>query len=316
MSTSSPDFFTRYEFLIRRLHSLTGLVPVGAYMTVHLLVNASILNGPAAFQGNVNGIHALGPALPLIEWSFIFLPIIFHALIGVWIIRTGKSNTSQYRYVNNWRYSLQRVSGMIAIVFIFFHVFHLHGWFHTDWWLSKVQPWGMAQFRPYNAASTLAGAFSGFLWPVFYVIGIVASVFHFANGVWTMGITWGVWTSPRAQRDASYVCAAGGIGLLLVGLSALLGVKNVDAQEAKAIEDAMYKARIEAREIEPTPHKTTDGHAAHHATGPQEDGDSASGIPHSPPSESFGEKPVDRAANAQYPPANSAAGAAVDSDGR
>lgn len=293
MSTSSPDFFTRHEFLIRRLHSLTGLVPVGAYMTVHLLVNASILNGPAAFQGNVNGIHALGPALPLIEWTFIFLPIIFHALIGVWIIKTGKSNTGNYRYVNNWRYTLQRVTGMIAIVFIFFHVFHLHGWFHTDWWLSKVQPWGMAQFRPYNAASTLASALSGFFWPIFYVIGIVSSVFHFANGVWTMGITWGVWTSPRAQRDASYVCAAGGVGLLLVGLSALVGVKKLDANEAKVIEDAMYKARIEAREIEPTPHKTTDGHAAEHGT----EDNSAAATQKTDGSGTLSEKPADNSVN-------------------
>ncbi len=51
MSTSqSVDFFTKHEFLIRRLHSLSGLVPVGAYMVVHLLVNASILNGAGSFQ--------------------------------------------------------------------------------------------------------------------------------------------------------------------------------------------------------------------------------------------------------------------------
>ncbi len=261
MSTSSLDFFTKHEFLIRRLHSLTGLIPVGAYMTVHLLVNASVLGGAAAFQGNVNNIHALGPLLPLVEWLFIFLPIIFHAVIGVWIIKTGKSNTSHYRYVNNWRYTLQRVTGMIAIVFIFFHVFHMHGWIHTEWWLSRIEPWGMAAFRPYNAASTLSAALAGYFWPPFYVIGIVSSVFHFANGIWTMGITWGVWTSPRAQRNATYLCTAGGALLLLVGLSALYGGMTLDNEEAKVIEDSMMKARLEARELEPAPHKTTDGHS-------------------------------------------------------
>lgn len=119
--------------------------------------------------------------------------------MGVWIIRTGKWNQDRYRYVSNWRYTLQRWTGVIAILFIFFHVFHLHGWFHGEWWLKTVaEPLGMAQFRPYNAASTLAtamGSFGGFVWPVFYFVGIVSCVFHFANGVWTMGITWGVWTS-------------------------------------------------------------------------------------------------------------------------
>ena len=256
MSAPTPSFFMRHEFLIRRLHSLSGLIPVGAYMTVHLLVNASLANGPASFQNNVNQIHSLGSALPLVEWLFIFLPILFHAVVGVWIIRTGKSNHDHYRYVSNWRYTLQRATGVIAIFFIFFHVFHLHGWFHGDWWLSKVaEPLGMAQFRPYNAASTLAEALSGYVWPLFYIVGIAASVFHLANGIWTMGITWGVWTSPTAQRRASYVCAAGGALLLLVGFSALVSALRVDPTAARAIEDAIYNARVTAREIEPNEHK-------------------------------------------------------------
>lgn len=256
MSAPTPSFFMRHEFLIRRLHSLSGLIPVGAYMTVHLLVNASLANGPASFQNNVNQIHSLGSALPLVEWLFIFLPILFHAVVGVWIIRTGKSNHDNYRYVSNWRYTLQRATGVIAILFIFFHVFHLHGWFHSDWWLRSVaEPLGMAQFRPYNAASTLAEALSGYVWPVFYLVGVVASVFHLANGVWTMGITWGVWISPAAQRRASYVCAGGGAVLLIVGLSALVTAMRVDPDEARAIEDGIYNARVSAREIEPNPHK-------------------------------------------------------------
>lgn len=259
MSQSPTDFFTKHEFLIRRLHSLSGLIPVGAYMTVHLLVNSSLLNGPGAFQKNVNQIHSLGSALPLVEWLFIFLPIIFHAVIGIWIIRTGKSNHDNYRYVANWRYTIQRWTGVIAVLFIFFHVFHLHGWFHTDWWLKNVaEPFGMAQFRPYNAASTLAIAMQGIVWPIFYFVGIVSCVFHFANGVWTMGITWGLWISPDAQKKASYVCAAGGVFLTVVGLSALFAAINTDAQAAREIEDKMYEAAVETGELVDNPHKRSE----------------------------------------------------------
>ncbi|HBE68918.1 MAG TPA: succinate dehydrogenase [Planctomycetaceae bacterium] len=259
MSQSPTDFFTKHEFLIRRLHSLSGLIPVGAYMTVHLLVNSSLLNGPGAFQKNVNQIHSLGSALPLVEWLFIFLPIIFHAVIGIWIIRTGKSNHDNYRYVANWRYTLQRWTGVIAVLFIFFHVFHLHGWFHTDWWLKNVaEPFGMAQFRPYNAASTLAIALQGIVWPVFYFVGIVSCVFHFANGVWTMGITWGLWISPEAQKKASLVCAAGGVFLTVVGLSALFAAMSTDAQAAREIEDKMYEAAVETGELVDNPHKRSE----------------------------------------------------------
>jgi succinate dehydrogenase / fumarate reductase cytochrome b subunit len=255
-ASASVGFFSKNEFLIRRLHSLSGLIPVGAYMVVHLLVNATLLNGPGAFQSNVNLIHSLGKLLPLVEWTFIFLPIIFHALIGVWIIRSGKSNLANYRFVSNWRYSLQRWSGVIAILFIFFHVFHLHGWFHGQWWMTNVAgPLGMANFKAYNAASTLAVALSGIVWPAFYFLGVVACVFHLANGIWTMGITWGVWTTPKAQSTASLVCSAGGLLLLVVGLSALAGARMTDPEKARYVEDEMYHSKVKTGEILATPEK-------------------------------------------------------------
>ncbi len=277
-SSSIDNFFVRNEFLIRRLHSLSGLVPVGAYMTVHLIVNASLLNGAGTFQNNVNQIHSLGRLLPLVEWTFIFLPIIFHAVVGVWIVWSGKSNQDHYRYAANWRYSLQRWTGVIAIIFIFTHVFHLHGWLHFDWWLENVaNRLGMAQFRPYNAASTLGSAMQGYVWPIFYLIGIVASVFHFANGVWTMGITWGIWISPRAQRNAGIICATGGSLLLVIGLSALVATTQVDVESAKSIEDAMYNAKVASGEIVPNEHKRSE-HGTVLEEEPSESDDSESDI--------------------------------------
>ena len=45
--SSGSTFLGRHQFLIYRLFSLAGLLPVGAYVVVHLLVNASVLAGPA-----------------------------------------------------------------------------------------------------------------------------------------------------------------------------------------------------------------------------------------------------------------------------
>ncbi len=228
-------------------------------MTVHLAVNSTLMNGPGAFQTQVNQIHSLGAVLPFVEWTFIFLPLLFHALVGIWIIRSGHSNAGQYRFVNNKRYTLQRWSGVIAVLFILFHVFHLHGWFHAEAWLKNVaEPLGMARFRPYNAASTLAQALSGFVYPAFYAIGVIACVFHLANGIWTMGITWGVWLTPQAQRRADYVCAGFGVLLGIVGLSALWAAKTTDVEEAKRVENAMYEQKVRTGEIKPNPHKRSE----------------------------------------------------------
>jgi succinate dehydrogenase / fumarate reductase cytochrome b subunit len=255
-TTNPRPFLARHEFFVRRLHSLTGLVPVGAFMTVHLLANASILEGPGAFQKTVYQIHSLGALLPVVEWVFIFLPILFHGLLGLAIIRSGVMNTGTYCYSSNVRYMLQRASGIIAFLFIFLHVFHMHGWIHADAWVRNVvEPLGGGQFRPYSAPSTLGLALDGLVFPVLYAIGILTCVFHLCNGLWTMGITWGVWTSPAAQRRANYLCGGLGVFLGLVGLSALFGAASIDVPQARKVEDGMYSAKVLTHEIVPNDHK-------------------------------------------------------------
>jgi len=251
IASNPTNFFSKNEFLIRRLHSLSGLVPVGAYMVVHLFTNASLLNGVPTFQKAVNTIHSLGVVLPVVEWGFIFLPILFHGIFGIWIIKSGQSNLSHYRYTSNFRYAAQRWTGVIAFIFILFHVLHLHGWFHFEAWLSAIQPWGFGSFRPYNASSTLALALKGYVWPAFYIVGILACVYHLANGIWTFGITWGIWISPAAQKRASLACAGFGVLLAIVGMSALGGAKLIDPAQARAIEDKLNQPRIDSGEISP-----------------------------------------------------------------
>jgi succinate dehydrogenase / fumarate reductase cytochrome b subunit len=254
---SQPSFLARHEFLIRRLHSLSGLIPVGAYMVIHIVTNASVLNGAATYQNAVYQIHGLGKILPVVEWVFIFIPILFHAIIGVLIIREGLPNTTSYPYLSNVRYTLQRASGIVAFVFIMWHVFHMHGWFHADWWIDHVaRPLGGWKFRPFNAGSTGAAAMQqSLIIVVLYVIGVLSCVFHLANGLWTMGITWGIWTTPRAQKRADVVCAALGVLLAAVALGAIGGFATLDVEGARTVEDKMRHAREAEGLIEPDEHK-------------------------------------------------------------
>ena len=255
-SVSNRPFLVRHEFLIRRLHSLSGLVPVGAYMCIHLLTNASVVDSPGSFQRLVYQIHSLGIVLPVVEWGFIFLPLLFHAIIGVVIIRGGLPNSGTYRYGKNLRYTLQRATGMIALLFILWHVFHMHGWFHMNWWLkSVVEPLNGGLFRPYNAASSMGAAMNGIAVPLLYAIGVLSCVFHLANGIWTMGITWGVWVSPAAQKRADIVCITFGIALAALSMTALTGAVTVDEAKARQIEDQIYAAKRAAGEVPEHSHK-------------------------------------------------------------
>jgi succinate dehydrogenase / fumarate reductase, cytochrome b subunit len=233
-SEPSESFLTRHQFLIYRLFSLCGLIPVGAFLVVHLLTNASITAGPASFQSRVDLIHSLGPLLVPVEIAFIFLPMLFHAAVGFVIIANGLPNVGSYPYVGNVRYALQRATGMIAFAFIIWHIWQLH-------WLGR--PFGGGSFDPHHASSTAARALAPLAVSLLYSIGVLATVFHFANGLWTLGITWGLWTSPAAMRRANWVSMAVGVVLAAAGLGAVGGMRGVNVEEAELIEERMTEAR-------------------------------------------------------------------------
>ncbi len=231
---SAESFFSRHQFLIYRLFSLSGLIPVGAFLVVHLVTNASVLAGPGTFQSRVDMIHSLGPLLVPIEWAFIFLPMLFHAAVGFAIIAGGLPNVGSYPYVGNVRYTLQRATGMIAFAFIIWHVIQLH-------WMGA--PLGGGKFDPHHASSSAAVALQPIGVTILYAIGVLSAVFHLSNGLWTIGITWGLWTSPAAMRRASWVSVI--VGLLLggAGLGALAGMRSVDVEQARVIEDRMDEVK-------------------------------------------------------------------------
>ncbi len=257
-------FFERNEFVIRRVHSLLGLVPVGLFMAAHLFVNASVFNGVESFQNQVYMIHSLGPLVLVVEWVFIFLPILAHALMGFWFIHAAKSNTRSYPYGKNYRYVAQRVTGMIAFFFILWHVLHMNGVIHAEWFRESIaDAIGLAQFRPYNAASTAAEAMQNPIVTVLYTIGMLSCVFHFANGLWTMGITWGVWVSPAAQKRASQLCLGFGAVLAVVGMVSIVGLWRTDVEAAEQRENEMYQQRVADGTVMEDSYKTTSGTEGH-----------------------------------------------------
>jgi succinate dehydrogenase / fumarate reductase cytochrome b subunit len=223
-STSSNDY------VLRRLHSLSGIFPIGVFLISHLITNAMItLNTPETdqYQGQVDRIHALGPYLLPVEILFIFAPLAFHAGLGLKIWMEGKSNVRSYSYLGNFRYMLQRITGGIALLFIVVHIWHMH---------KLGSPFGGAMFDPHEASATAAYALQahrGWTLPV-YIIGILATCYHLANGIWTALISWGVTIGPGAQRKMGYLCTAFGLWLAATGLAALNSFMKYEDARPKA----------------------------------------------------------------------------------
>src|SRR5919109_3691976 len=76
------------SFLWRRLHSLSGIIPVGAFLTEHFISNAFATNGPHAYADQVKFLTGL-PFVLVIEIFFIYIPILYHAIYGFYIWYQG-----------------------------------------------------------------------------------------------------------------------------------------------------------------------------------------------------------------------------------
>lgn len=212
MSTATATDFTapliggRHHFLLRRLHSLTGLV-FGGYLIVHLLVNATLMEGsrhagaPTVYQVQVDKIHSL-PFLAVVETLLIYLPILYHTVYGVWITATGQPNVGRYPYEKNWFYVFQRISAILLVFFMLFHVLGMKGVFGGD--LGRA-----LTFAPLHATQSTVNHMKAAWWVgwVIYPVGILASCYHLANGFWAAGITWGLTISRDAQRRWGFACA-------------------------------------------------------------------------------------------------------------
>lgn len=183
------------NFLLRRLHSLSGIVPIGLFVCFHLFANSTAIFSAENYNVIINFLRSI-PFLHYVEWAAIFGPLLFHAVYGIIIASSAKPNHVQYKNSENWRYFLMRVTGMIAFVYILFHIFQFRLVEDLDYnYMAKSMV--SMQDIPYLPAIPFINPFSVY-W--FYIIGIVSITFHFANGVWSFCITWGITVSKESQK--------------------------------------------------------------------------------------------------------------------
>jgi len=207
MNSSEPEIKISPHFWLRRLHSLTGVFPVGAFLLEHMFSNAYIIGGPKAYNEQIAFLTGL-PYLIWLEVFFIWVPILYHALYGFYVMFTGKNNLASYPYVGNALYSLQRWTGMITFGYILYH-------FYETRLMSLLYGTEVSYARMQQLMSDPKR-----FW--FYVIGLAAVVFHFGNGLWGFLISWGITIGPKAQRISGIVCTGVGLMLFAVGVDALV----------------------------------------------------------------------------------------------
>ena len=201
-------------FLLRKLHQLSGIIPLGVFILEHFYTNSKALTGAADFNKAVDDLQSI-PYIIFVEVIGIFIPLIYHAVYGLFITWEARPNNLAYPYPRNWFYTIQRATGIILFFFILFHVLNFRFGLIPN--LNEIS----VAHRPDLAFQIVSGEFE-IPWVVaVYVVGITATVWHFANGLWLFAVDWGIVIGERAQRVMGYACIGFGVFLLAVGLNAM-----------------------------------------------------------------------------------------------
>ncbi len=205
------------HFLLRRLHSLFGLVPLGLFLCFHLWENSQSRFGAAHYNGEVVAFLQSLNYLPIIEMVFIVLPLLFHAGYGVMIAYGAHPEPNRYPWLHNRLYLLQRVSGLAILLFLIIHV----GWTRV---LGIWQPEIKADlFHHMQALLSNPATF------VIYGLGMMLSVFHLCYGLWNMAIVWGLTISQAAQKRFFIAMMGLMLVLMAMGWHGILGFVMTDA---------------------------------------------------------------------------------------
>jgi len=188
---------------------LSGVVPLGVFLVVHVAMNVRALGGDAAFARFVRALHR-SSAIAVVEAAFVFLPLLVHGAIGSWLLATRAPLAEPSPYPPRVR-ALVRATAVVALAFLLMHLPELR--FRTpDLRLDAAE---MATVLGQDLSSTWRGVpWRG----IAYLVGAGCVAFHFVAGLW------GFFAAARAgrgllpRRSSAWGAAVLG-GLLWLGLA-------------------------------------------------------------------------------------------------
>lgn len=180
------------ETRLRRCFELSGVVPLGVYLIVHLVSYSRALFGSDAFGLLVEP----GLALSALQLLVIWLPLGFHAGYGAWLsTRTLPEARQEKQYT-----VLMRVSGALALVFLAWHAL----WYSWPLKRGRIGAGDVAE----RLAATLSSTVDGVpLFAALHLIGLGVVCAHFGWGFARFLEGWGITRSRRARLGAGLLSA-------------------------------------------------------------------------------------------------------------
>jgi succinate dehydrogenase / fumarate reductase cytochrome b subunit len=193
--------------MARRVFSLSGLLPLGAFLVLHVVVNARAIRGDDAFDAAVSALQRV-PMLRLLEVLLVGAPLVLHAAVGVWLVATRTSLHAPSPYPPRLAL-VMRVTGVVALAFLALHLPEM-----------RVLAPGP---RPHGAelstilSNDLSSTRLGVPWMALgYLVGAGAVTLHFVVGAWGFFARLPRGADASARRWVAWVSAALGVTLFVL----------------------------------------------------------------------------------------------------
>lgn len=180
------------ETRLRRCFELSGVVPLGVYLLVHVVSYARVLFGSDDF-GLLDGPSL---ALSLLGVAVVWLPLGFHAAYGAWLSTRALPEARERK-----QYALlMRASGLSALAFLVWHAL----WFSWPLKRGQLAPEDVTE----RLAATLSSTSDGLpLVAALHLLGLGAVCAHFGWGFARFLEGWGVARARSARLGAGLVSA-------------------------------------------------------------------------------------------------------------
>jgi succinate dehydrogenase/fumarate reductase cytochrome b subunit len=183
----------------RRLDTIAGAIVLGGFLVVHLATNASVLSGAASYSRVIGEIQRW-PFTGVLEIVFVLLPLAFHAGVGLRRLRQSAPDAEIERYGDRRLWMLQRGSATVVFLFVLAHFLETR---------AQRLFFGAGPEATYTILSAhLSWTWAGVPWVALgYIVGIGATCFHLANGLFAASALKG-WATSRMRTLTSLVGGA------------------------------------------------------------------------------------------------------------
>lgn len=204
----------RRAYALRKLFSLTGVVPIGVFVIAHLGTYSTALLGRDALDRALEASRS--PYGLVVEVVLVWLPLVFHAGYGIKVLFEGRSNASRYPFARNWSYVMQRLSAVVVLAFIAAHFFE----FRLPLLRGKLAHQDLFYELCASLSSTAAG---GVPWIALgYLLGLAATAYHLANGLSGFCFSWGIVNGRRGLARVHALTGLLGVIVFAVGANSVI----------------------------------------------------------------------------------------------